>query len=243
MNQLLTLYCICFELSLPRYAQFNQKNLICNGVNFKDKDKLQLSNSGFYFDDTGNNISYLNPVLGDLTGTYWIWKNTNDEFVGTNQYRRFWNDDEIRNLELNDRTIYIPKIGSFGCNAIDQFINCHGTFGLELLTELWNTNPQFGEKLGLDTFKQLFNIDYIFPAHMFFCHRNLFNRICEVWFDIIFDLYRISFDRLARPDDNRRVLAFLSERILTSLFLDRTRYFGNVDLQPISYVTIGESFK
>ena len=47
-------------------------------------------------DSTGNNIAGYNDRINELTGLYWIWKNTNSEYVGMSHYRRFFGDNGKR---------------------------------------------------------------------------------------------------------------------------------------------------
>lgn len=51
-----------------------------------------LSNKelGFIGDSGGDQISNKNPNYSELTGLYWIWKNTTTEFVGLSHYRRYF---------------------------------------------------------------------------------------------------------------------------------------------------------
>lgn len=41
-------------------------------------------------DDKGENISAKNPWYSELTGIYWVWKNTRQDVTGTCHYRRFF---------------------------------------------------------------------------------------------------------------------------------------------------------
>jgi hypothetical protein len=62
---------------------------------------------GYIRDDTGDNISDLNPFYSELTGQYWIWKNDKEsENIGCCHYRRYFiNDDkELMSVkEIDDR--------------------------------------------------------------------------------------------------------------------------------------------
>ena len=59
-------------------------------------------------DDTGDNISAKNRYYSELTGTYWVWKNTRQKIVGTCHYRRFFTAKPEPFLYKLKRLFYYP---------------------------------------------------------------------------------------------------------------------------------------
>lgn len=45
---------------------------------------------GFDGDDCGDSISKKNPYFSELTGIYWVWKNTRQQITGCCHYRRYF---------------------------------------------------------------------------------------------------------------------------------------------------------
>ena len=56
-------------------------------------------------DNTGENISQKNKNYCELTGMYWIWKNTNDEYKGMVHYRRYFSNSLRKKYILKESTI------------------------------------------------------------------------------------------------------------------------------------------
>jgi hypothetical protein len=59
-------------------------------------------------DDTKDNISFKNKYYSELTGIYWVWKNTRQEITGTCHYRRFFTAQPEPFLYQMKRLLYFP---------------------------------------------------------------------------------------------------------------------------------------
>ena len=99
----MTLYCNCYKTNTNKLSEYSQKNLMLGSTNYDYELKQLLATQNYIFDDTGDNISHLNHWFGQLTGLYWVWKNTDDDIIGTNTYRIFWGDYFLNNNFLLNR--------------------------------------------------------------------------------------------------------------------------------------------
>lgn len=221
---------------------------MCGAYSFSQEYRSDLAAKGFLFDDVGDNISDKNLWLGDLTGLYWVWKNTDDDFVGTNHYRRRWCDDTINDLNLNSNTIYVSKFTRNMCdNLEDQFISCHGKIGIDIL-KYASSNGKLN--ISYDRLEKSLQQNLLSTCNMFFCDRALFNKICEILFENIFELYEgtkycLPFIQNETMRDERqrtglitqtRLIAFLAERILTIMYFGKNYYFGpNIELEEVRF--------
>jgi hypothetical protein len=238
----LVLYCNCFPGHLPRIHQFQQRNLMCHAASLEPVVRQQLSDQGFYFDDQGENISDQNPWLGDLTGLYWAWKNTQDEWVGTNQYRRSYDEADVRAIDPRENRLWISTWVQFPYSIAQQYRQCHGDIGLQVL---WEAARQQRIALDIKMIEHMDNINIVSPCNMFFAHRTVFDRVCSVLFEIIFELrdgvrYSLPYMQIApNGQPQTRMLAFLAERILSLIYINSRYFLGTVDVTPIRYYTHG----
>lgn len=74
-------------------------------------------------DNTGDNISSLNPFYSELTGIYWVWKNApKTKYVGFEAYRReFAIDKEVLLNLLEDNEIVLPTPLSLSDETNSEF--------------------------------------------------------------------------------------------------------------------------
>lgn len=229
--QNLTLYCNCFNGYENRMTQFDQKNLMCGAYGLRRDYRADLETRGFYFDDAGENISNLNKYLGDLTGLYWVWKNTQDSVVGTNQYRRMWDNQEVAAAKFEPDTVYVLARVDFDESAYDQYVRHHGQYGMDLLFNSVET-----KLVDLPHVADLKKLKYLHCNNMFFADRELFNRVCDKLFPVVFALFdKIKYVLPSAPANQTRTIAFLAERILTVMFANKEYYFGNVKLKELGW--------
>jgi len=71
------------------------------------KSKLN-GKTEFQGDDTGENISDKNKYFSELTGIYWVWKNTRQNVTGSCHYRRYFTAKPEPFLYRMKRLLYFP---------------------------------------------------------------------------------------------------------------------------------------
>lgn len=81
------------EKKLEVYVSYYKKYYIYENDIFKPYYVGNISgknNIGLQGDDTGINISEKNETFNELTLIYWVWKNTEQDYVGFSHYRRYF---------------------------------------------------------------------------------------------------------------------------------------------------------
>lgn len=244
MNNInLNLYCNTHSTIDPLHTQANQKTLVNGASLLSDDDRSVCLKKNYILDNTFQNISSMNPLLGDLTGLYWVWKNTTDEWVGVNQYCRFYDDDQLKNINYDSKTIYVSHFVDFGrANIWEQYSYFHTDLGIKILVKAieMGTVP-----ITIPMMERMLEVRQLSTCNSFFAHRQLFNKLCEVLFNIIFELYEgvkycIEYVQLGshsgRSHTEKRLLAFMAERILTLIYYHSSYFLGsNVVICPVGF--------
>lgn len=244
-TKLLTLYCNSFNGKDPLHTQANQKTLMCGSYFLSPTIKQESLNKNHILDDTLDNISNLNKLVGDLTGLYWVWKNTNDEFVGTNQYRRYYDDNQLNSLKLSENELYVSEFLNFGYDSVwAQYVKSHTDLGINVLRKAIEMNKV---PVNMEMFNILYHRNILSTCNSFFAYRTIFDKLCSILFEIIFELYEgckytLEFVQYrahyGRSPDDKRILAFLAERILNIIYFNSKYYLGSLQIVPLRYNTL-----
>lgn len=168
------------------------------------------------FEDSGDNIAEKNCYYSELTGCYWVLKNSGADILGICHYRRyllneqgrFFNENEIQKA-LKDYDLITTKVLTLNFPYEYGFSQNHKPYYLEELSKL--LEEKYPEVFPV--YKSLVSGKHTLFGNMLICKRDLFTEYHEWLFNILFDLEsRIVIDE---PDSyHRRIFGFISEFLL-----------------------------
>lgn len=199
-------------------------------VGAEGKDDL-----GYTKDNTGDNISILNPSFCELTGLYWAWKNLDANFIGLAHYRRHFslrkNKDKWESVltysdikpYLNNIKIFIPKKRNYYIETLySHYAHTHYSEQLDITESIIQEKyPEY-----LDSYKKVMNQRSGYMFNMMIMRNELLNEYCTWLFDILFELQ----NRLDMPELSAfqgRFYGRVSE-IIFNVWLDYQLQVGNL---------------
>lgn len=181
-------------------------------------------------DSDGDNISSKNPFYCELTALYWIWKNSNENIVGLEHYRRFFassitpfkykflTEKEI-NKYLKKFDLIIPQFGTFGefkkfsniseaYKIIGERDNTHIYSDLEYLDKV--IKEHFANEYDqFSTFFYKMNVQTSY--NMFITNKHIISEYCQ-WLFSVFDFLEKEIKGYDdRVGNTRRLFGYLSE--------------------------------
>ena len=205
---------------IATHKKFNVPNL--NGycalqVGAEGKEKY-----GYLRDNIGNHISGKNANYCELTGLYWIWKNTDDSYKGLVHYRRYFGRNNLSNKIsdicsyeyllncLKSVDIVLPYVEYFKQNAKEEILlHCCTEEIFDKLRQIIETKyPDY-----IETYDRYLNENKASLFNMLFCKREIFDAYCEWLFSILFVLEK-QVDLAKLNTYQQRLYGFLSERLL-----------------------------
>jgi len=166
-------------------------------------------------DRTGINIADKNHIYSELTALYWIWKNTDDDFVGLCHYRRFFEvtESEIHTV-LSKNQVILPRAQRLRSRVDQQFIRVHSEeIWKHALDILYQKYPEY-----VSSGKQIFSDNRLYRYNMFIAGREFVENYCSFVFDVLFELEQV-IGSLPLDVYQQRYAGFVSERLLTLYIL------------------------
>lgn len=179
--------------------------------------------AGWLRDDTGENISALNPCFCELTGHYWLWKNVDAEIYGLCHYRRYFASalplDEKQQRILSGEQLHalmqdcdalLPRKRHYWIETnYSQYVHAHHEADLritrEILAQLRPEDLPAWDRVMLRRSGHRFN--------MFVMRKEPFRDYSAWLFEILFALQQ-RLDISGYSPRDRRVFGFVGERLL-----------------------------
>jgi hypothetical protein len=141
---------------------------------------------GMLTDDVGDNISWANPYLNEVTSMYWIWKHPeaigNPKFIGFQHYRRFFLPKDINEV-FNGKIVINKEIEGF--NEIDVLETAFGLKISNLIVDIFDKS--FGkEQVKLhELFIEFMNLNWQYNREMFVCPWYIFDLLMQYLLKIL----------------------------------------------------------
>lgn len=189
------------------------------GADFNKADRTYIKDNSFI-----GNISNKNASFCELTGAYWMWKQSNEGILGLVHYRRYFvnsNGDpvslaEVENMLSNFDIILPEKVTTtflgLPCSLKKHFKNGHGKEGLEAWEAckkvILKNNPDFA-----DSFDKVENSSEGYFYNMCIMRKDRFDSYHKWLFDTLFEVEKM-IDVTKYSKYNQRMFGFLSERLM-----------------------------
>lgn len=202
--------------------------LLVGSYNKKDKDILR--------DDKGENISSKNENYCELTGVYWIWKNSKEDIVGLCHYRRFLSkrffsskskyyltEEEINELFNKGYDMILPKKHLY-LKSIQNSLNiAPNVADMEVVKDsIKKLYPEY-----MEAYDKYMNGNSSYLCNVMITKKEIFDEYSEWLFKILYDVEE-NMDKETYIHDSyrKRMFGFLSERLLNVWIIHNKNKFN-----------------
>lgn len=151
---------------------------------------------GYVKDNTGENISILNPSFCELTGLYWAWKNLDANYIGLAHYRRHFSMDRKNGFEnvltYAELKPYLSKVKVFTPNKRRYYIETLYSHyeHTHHSNQLDETRKIIEEKYPsyITSYDKVIKHTYGYMFNMIIMRKDILDDYCSWLFDILFEL-------------------------------------------------------
>ncbi len=214
----------------------------------KDADGNDLD-LGYVKDNTGDNISILNPSFCELTGLYWAWKNLNAAYLGLAHYRRHFGYKKSKDLFQSVLTYeqikpYLGKVKVFTPNKRKYYIESlydhyKHTHYIEQLDETRDIiSKLYPDYIG--SFDKVVKRTYGYMFNMMIMQKDLLDEYCQWLFNILFELK----DRMEGNEKMQNLSVFQSRfygrisEIIFNVWLERQLETGLLKKDEVKEIPV-----
>ena len=211
---------------------------------------------GYLGDDSGENISTENLHYCELTGLYWMWKNTSSEYLGLVHYRRhfrtsqfsLWKSraeriirgDELLEL-LKGHSLILPRKRHYVIETVfSHYAHTHYEIHLtEMRRIIQKDVPEY-----LEAFDKVINRRSGHICNMFVMKRELAEAYCSWLFPLLSKL-ETSIDDTEYDEFQKRFIGRVGERLL-DVWVEKNqisyRELPVINLEPVHWWKKGTAF-
>ena len=209
-------------------------------------------------DNTGENISKLNPYFCELTGLYWAWKNLDADYIGLVHYRRYLTEnkkipkEEDKKFEcvltkeqleekLKNVDVILPKKRKYYIeNLYSHYEHTMYVEPLEKTREIIKEKyPEY-----LDEFDMLHKRTSAHMFNMLIMRKDILNEYCTWLFVILFELQK-QIDESKYDSFHARFYGRISE-LLLDVWINKNQIkyeeIKVMDMQNVNWLKKGKSF-
>ncbi len=230
-----------FKNSICTPIHVGRGEMLKNNPANLSKKEMQWMLDNTIGDDTGDNISYLNPYVSEMTAIYWAWKNYekigNPDIIGFIHYRTVlmlhtypqylsnyldlcgYERNFINSLFRKNKAItgFWLRIGKSMYDFYHSLFEGHNIMFYDALFELFRTKYKKDYKRFYKWSKTPYRGGPF--KNLFITSKEEFFKYCEWIFPILLDIAEIFKDYQYKDAKEKRNMAWLAE-ILTAFYFD-----------------------
>lgn len=192
------------------------------GAEGKTDDSGKELDFGYVKDNTGDNISYLNPFFCELTGLYWAWKNLDSDYIGLVHYRRYFTMKR-KILEKNHLVpylgkakIFVPKKRWYVIETLkSHYEHTHCSEHIDITRAIvLEKYPDYE-----NVFDRALDRRWGYMFNMMIAQKDLIDDYCDWLFDVLFEVFK-KIDRKNYSTFESRYIGRISE-LLFNVWLEK----------------------